>query len=116
MKAPGADAAALRLALRRAEVASRLRPRDAVTLDTVAMVQYRAGQYQDALDTVTRAAALRTRKDGLDEVISVLARLRLGQVAAARDRALSDRGISVERDLTALIEEAQTLSGSLPGK
>jgi tetratricopeptide (TPR) repeat protein len=51
---PGKTTDAHRRALRQAEIASRLDPENRSYLLTLAIAQYRAGQYQEALATLTR--------------------------------------------------------------
>jgi WD40 repeat protein len=55
---PGKDPAAYSLALRFAQAACRLNPQDGSYLTTLGMSQYRAGQYPEAVDTLTRAGRL----------------------------------------------------------
>jgi WD40 repeat protein/tRNA A-37 threonylcarbamoyl transferase component Bud32 len=52
---PGADPAAYRLAAERAGIACRLMPFEGSYHTTLGMAQYRLGQYQEALATLTRA-------------------------------------------------------------
>jgi predicted Ser/Thr protein kinase len=75
---PDADAAAYRLALRRAEAACRLIPDDQVLLEALGVAQYRAGRYGDAADTLSLAARLGTALAG-DPTPAVLAFLALSQ-------------------------------------
>jgi WD40 repeat protein/tRNA A-37 threonylcarbamoyl transferase component Bud32 len=53
---PGGKPAAYALALRQAETASRLNPQEPACLTTLGMAMYRAGKYQDAVKSLTRAA------------------------------------------------------------
>jgi tetratricopeptide (TPR) repeat protein len=55
---PDAGAEAIRLALRFAEAACRLEPKNGRYLSTLGMAQYRAGRYAEALATLTRADPL----------------------------------------------------------
>jgi WD40 repeat protein/tRNA A-37 threonylcarbamoyl transferase component Bud32 len=55
---PGHKAEAYRLALRQAEAACALEPDTSMALITLGMAQYRLGQYQSAVDTLTRAAKI----------------------------------------------------------
>jgi WD40 repeat protein/serine/threonine protein kinase len=52
---PGASPEAVRQALRFAEAACRLQPRNDIYRSTLGMAQYRAGKYAEALATLTRA-------------------------------------------------------------
>src|SRR5207244_13286572 len=82
----------------------------AQALNTLALAQCRVGQYQDALDTLKRSAALRPA-DSSDLVVSVLARLRLGRGTAARaDFANLEALPHPGPDLRVLIAEAETLA------
>jgi WD40 repeat protein len=60
---PGAKESALRLALRQAEAAARLRPQDPGILNTLGAARYRADQYAGARDALLRGRQLRTEKD-----------------------------------------------------
>jgi WD40 repeat protein/serine/threonine protein kinase len=88
VKAPGQDTAALRRALRWAEAACRLEPKDGETLNTVAVVHYRLGNYQQALTTLARAETLNAAHfDGphpCDLAVRALIQIRLGQLEPAR--------------------------------
>jgi WD40 repeat protein len=55
---PGAEPAAYRLAMQRAEIACRLMPFEGSYHTTLGMAQYRLGKYQEALATLTRADVL----------------------------------------------------------
>ncbi len=52
---PGAESAAYRLAVERAEIACRLMPFEGSYQTTLGMAQYRVGKYQEALTTLTRS-------------------------------------------------------------
>ena len=54
VRSPGGQIEAYRLALGKAEMANRLEPNDRSILLNLGMAQYRVGQYQDALNTLTR--------------------------------------------------------------
>jgi WD40 repeat protein len=73
----GANAARLRTALRFAELGSRLAPGDGNLLNTLGVAQYRAGQYDKAVETLTRADQL--NKGTIEDVaFLVMAHQRLG--------------------------------------
>jgi eukaryotic-like serine/threonine-protein kinase len=113
VKVPGSDLADYRIALRRAEEAVALldaAPAQAgIILNTLAMAQYRVGQYRQAIETLKRAGAVR-QNDPNDLAVSVLVRLRLGQLGPARADLEKLRAIKTPSpDLTALIEEATAL-------
>src|SRR5207253_4686961 len=55
---PGADATAYHLALLQAEEACRLAPGDSYFLNTLGVAQYRLGQYERAVDTLSRSTKL----------------------------------------------------------
>jgi WD40 repeat protein/serine/threonine protein kinase/tetratricopeptide (TPR) repeat protein len=78
-----ATAAEYRLALRLAEAAHRLVRDDANVLNTLALAQYRAGRYAEALATLTRCAELR-KDDPLDLAFLAMIRSRLDQQDEAR--------------------------------
>jgi WD40 repeat protein len=52
---PGADARAYTRALRQAQEAARQEPQDGLILNTLGVAQYRAGQYREAVETLTRS-------------------------------------------------------------
>ncbi len=86
-------------------------------MNTLALAQYRVGRYQDALGTVARGAKMRTSPNLTDTVVSVLARLRLGQVETARvdlDRMLTAKDPG--QNLRLLINEAKAVSDWLQRK
>ena len=61
---PGAEPAAYRLAVERAEIACRLMPFEGSYHTTLGMAQYRLGKYQEALTTLTRADELNQATGG----------------------------------------------------
>jgi WD40 repeat protein len=87
---PGRDGAALRRALRWSEAACRLEPEDGEFINTLAMVQYRLGDYQNVLTTLARGEALNAAHfDGphpCDLAVRALVEIRLGQLEPARAR------------------------------
>lgn len=113
VKSPGGNRSAYELAVRRAATAVRLAPWNAAYANTLALALYRAGRYQEALDTVHRTSGLRPRPSSFDTAISVLARLRLGQLDAARADLVRLTRETVADDLKALIAEAKALSENL---
>jgi WD40 repeat protein/serine/threonine protein kinase len=60
VRQPGASAAVYRRALLQAEEACRLAPQNSSYLNTLGAAQYRLGQYQAALETLSRSEKLRT--------------------------------------------------------
>ena len=87
-RGPDADAAAYRLALRQAEAACRLIPNDEGLLEALGVAQYRAGLYEEAVATLTRADQLqhgpRGRADPADLAFLALSQHRLGRMDQAR--------------------------------
>jgi WD40 repeat protein len=61
---PGAEPAAYRLALQRAEIPCRLMPFEGSYQTTLGMAQYRLGKYQEALNTLTHADDLNQAAEG----------------------------------------------------
>jgi hypothetical protein len=88
VRQPGADRAALRLALRQAETASRLAPGDGGILNTLGLAQYRLGMDEEAVASLTRADELnRMAQDSsnpADLAFLALAYHRLGRADQAR--------------------------------
>jgi tetratricopeptide (TPR) repeat protein len=84
-----ADAAAYRLALRQAEEACRLAPDDGNILNTLGVAQYRVGQYQQAVETLTHSDRLNAvRRQGSipsDLAFLAMGHYRLGQTQKALD-------------------------------
>jgi hypothetical protein len=84
---PGAGKDAYAWALRRAEAAARLAPRDGFIVNTLGIAQYRTGAYTDALATLTRSEKLKAVKHGLlpqDLAFLAMAQYQLGKKAEAR--------------------------------
>jgi WD40 repeat protein/serine/threonine protein kinase len=90
VKQPGQDSATLKRALRWSEAACRLEPEDGELVDTLALVQYRLGDHQEALTTLARAEALNAAHfDGpnpFDLALRALIEIQLGQLEPARVR------------------------------
>jgi tetratricopeptide (TPR) repeat protein len=86
---PNADASAYRLALCLAEEACRLAPDEANILNTLGLAQYRVGQYQQAVKTLTQAERLemvRSHNSSRDNLAFLaMAHYRLGRTAEARE-------------------------------
>jgi WD40 repeat protein/serine/threonine protein kinase len=64
IRAPGAGNDAYAWALRRAEAAARMAPRDGYMVNTLGIAQYRTGAYAEALATLTRAERLNAIEAG----------------------------------------------------
>jgi WD40 repeat protein len=88
VKEPGRDSTAHRRGLRWAEAACRLEPTNGVFLNTLALAQYRLGDYEPARATLARAEVLNvTRFDGpwpRDLAVRALIEIQLGQLEPAR--------------------------------
>jgi WD40 repeat protein len=86
---PGQDAAQYLRALRLAEAASRLEPKDSTYVHGVGVSQYRLGQYATAVDTLTRVHHLDTKDGsyGFPRTLAFLAMAQhqLGQQDQARE-------------------------------
>jgi WD40 repeat protein len=83
---PGASKDAYAWALRRAEAATRLAPRDGFIVNTLGIAQYRTGAYTDALATLTRSEKLKAMKHGLlpqDLAFLAMAQYQVGKRAEA---------------------------------
>ncbi len=84
VKSAGASAEAYRLARRQAEEAVRLAPWSPNYNGTLGFAHYRLGEYQQAIDRLTRAGELFGTPDPEDVACMAMARYRLGQTAQAR--------------------------------
>jgi WD40 repeat protein/serine/threonine protein kinase len=97
MKEPGQDSASHRRALRWAEAACRLEPANGVFLNTLALVQYRLGNYQPARATLARAEPLNiARFDGpwpRDLALRALIEIRQDEAEPARATLQRLRGV-----------------------
>jgi tetratricopeptide (TPR) repeat protein len=89
VRKPGANASAYRLALHQAEEACRLAPDKTNILNTLGLAQYRAGQYLQAVKTLTQAERLHAFRSLYsytgDQAFLAMAHYRLGQTEKARD-------------------------------
>lgn len=86
---PGASESAYRTAVRWAETACRIAPKDGSYLNTLGVAQYRLGRYNDALATLTRSNALNGGRDPWDLAFLAMAQHRLGRTEEVR-RTLSE--------------------------
>jgi hypothetical protein len=87
VRRPGAEPAAYRLALRQAEDACRLIPRDGHFLTTLGASQYRLGRDREAVATLTEADRIWARSFGAQAQVLIflsLAQYRMGQADLAR--------------------------------
>jgi tetratricopeptide (TPR) repeat protein len=89
VRRPGATAAAYRRALRIAEAACRLGPKNGAILNTLGVAQYRVGRYREAVVTLKRSDLLNARTPAgsipADLAFLALAEYRLGRTEQARD-------------------------------
>jgi tetratricopeptide (TPR) repeat protein len=85
VRQPGQSLDAYRRALRQAEVACRLAPQNGNYLNTLGVAQYRLGQYQEALATLTRSDQLRSKgSHPADLAFLAMAQHQLGQKEQAQ--------------------------------
>jgi WD40 repeat protein/serine/threonine protein kinase len=87
---PGQDPAAYRRALLQAEEIRRFDPKGFDLLNGLGVVQYRVGEYQKAVDTLTECDKRRTSQpesvsDPIDLAFLAMAHYQLGQVEKAQD-------------------------------
>jgi WD40 repeat protein/serine/threonine protein kinase len=118
VRLPSADAASYQLALKRAETAVQVAPRDPTCANTLALAQYRVGRYADALKSVARAANLRIEGKPADEdrVVAALARLRLGRIDEAEADLKHLASVkNASNELEALIAETMALANTKKG-
>jgi hypothetical protein len=109
VKAAGASADECKRALRLAEVAVTMQPRVDEFHNTLALALYRLGRHTEAIASARQAAALRSRPSDSDAIITVLARIRLGEttgVEAELARLVTAASKSSSSDLKALVQEA----------
>jgi WD40 repeat protein/serine/threonine protein kinase len=89
---PGAAPAAYRLALEQAETACRLEPDNGAMLNTLGVAQYRAGQFREAVATLTKSDKINSEgqvgSQPADLAFRALAHHQLGE----RDMARADLG------------------------
>jgi WD40 repeat protein len=120
VRAPGADEAAYRLALRQAEAACRLEPGEPDYLNILGVALYRNRKYREAIDTLRRAQALRpeAERERVSEDLAYLAMShhRLGETAQAQDYLRRLRRLKSEKrdlfdqaDFVALLRETEEL-------
>jgi WD40 repeat protein/tRNA A-37 threonylcarbamoyl transferase component Bud32 len=87
VKAAGRDLETYRLALTRAERACELSPENELYLNTLGMALYRVGEYQKALDTLTRSDGINSTKPNgslpADHAFLALAHYQLGHAREA---------------------------------
>ena len=85
---PGAESAAYRLAVERAEIACRLMPFEGSYQTTLGMAQYRLGKYQEALTTLTHADKLNQAAEGssvpADLAFLAMTRFQIGETDQAQ--------------------------------
>jgi uncharacterized protein HemY len=109
---PGAALAAYRLALKQAEAACRLIPERENLLTTLGMAQYRVGQYQEAVGTLTQADRINSLAPNgpisANLAFLALALHRLGQPDQAR-AALGRLQTAMKRPEWASNEEARAV-------
>src|SRR5262249_10222803 len=106
----GATAAAYRQALRWAEAASRLEPGRGACLTTLGAAQYRVGQYQAALATLTRADQLNAASGEsipADLAFLAMTRYQLGQ---------NEQAHSLLEKLRSLLKTPQVIDWSGDGE
>jgi WD40 repeat protein len=108
-----------REALRWAEAACRLKPGESSYLNALGVAQYRAGRYQDALNTLTRAEPLNAKQyEGshpADLAFQAMAHYQLGEkdkaaaaLARLRDR-MRVRRWEIDAESQAFLQEAKAL-------
>jgi len=101
-----------RRALRYAEAASRLTPREPGRLNTLALAQFRAGRDQDALATLSRLSQIRASTP-YDLVVGALVRLHLKQIDAVGPDLSTLRALKQpSTDLARLIAEAAEIAAA----
>jgi hypothetical protein len=116
VRSPGRRPADYDLALRRAEAACRLRPGDAVLLNTLGVAQHRTGRDREAIETLTRASAIHaSRPEGIepsDVAFLAMALHRAGRHGEAAEQLLRLRTIVADSrweddpDALAMLREA----------
>jgi hypothetical protein len=116
VKLPDRPHADFRRGLRLAETVCQLEPHNVAFLNTLGVAQYRAGQSEKALATLSRSNELNFNRDPADLAFLAMAQQRLGEVEAARQtltrlRAVMKapaRGANTE-DAAAFLHEAEAL-------
>jgi len=120
VRKPGRDKAAYELALAQAEAAYRLKP-DPEILNTLGVAQYRAGKFQQALETLEKSRKLNPQgaDTSADVAFLAMAQYRAGQVADARKNLnkLRETAKEMADDVEALgfLHEAETLIETVAG-
>jgi WD40 repeat protein/serine/threonine protein kinase/tetratricopeptide (TPR) repeat protein len=109
----GADAARYRTALRFAERGSGATPQDGNLLNTLGVAQYRVGQYDKAVETLTRADQINKGTIG-DVAFLAMAHQRLGhkdqaQATYRRMQELVKKAGSLDKDSRAWVREVEEL-------
>jgi tetratricopeptide (TPR) repeat protein len=119
VRQPDSEPAAYHLALRQAETACRLIPNHVGILRALGMAQYRAGQYRQALTTLTQADRLNSEagwgSQPSDLAFLALAQHRLGdagQARAALDRlraVMKQPGYGGNEEVRSFLREAEVV-------
>jgi serine/threonine protein kinase len=111
VKSPGATEQAYTIALRQAEIASRINPE---FLDTLAAAQYRLGKYADVVRTTTISDERRRGPSIPSTAFRAMAQFKLGDIAKAR-ASLAELRKTVKQQRASkniLVQEAESLLGS----
>jgi WD40 repeat protein len=112
VKQPGQDEAAYALALGRAETAHRLAGENVNILHTLAVAQYRAGKYKEALANLNRVMKLRGNDTfgghPLDLAYLAMTHHHLGQHKEAREKLEEFRHRVSGEDLETLLREVES--------
>jgi WD40 repeat protein/serine/threonine protein kinase len=111
VRRPGASPGDYWTALARAEAAVRGVPGSPAYLNTLALAQYRVGDYRAALKSILAAAE--GRNESADKVIEMLVRFQLGEREAVRDGLKQFATDDSDSDVKSLIAEAKALADSL---
>ena len=116
---PDGNEVTYREALEKAEKANRLEPNDWNILNTLGVAQYRVGQYEDAIVTLTKSDKIRTGTDEKPEpanlAFTAMALHKLGRSEEAKvtlDRLrtlLKDERFAQDEEAKALLAEAEKL-------
>jgi WD40 repeat protein/serine/threonine protein kinase len=116
-RGPGHDLSKYQRALRWAEAACRYEPNSGNYLNTLGVAQYRAGQYREAVATLTRSKTLDGGRQPAGLAFLAMAQHRLGQIDAARQtlaQLRAEMGMgglppSFVEENAAFLREAETL-------
>jgi WD40 repeat protein/tRNA A-37 threonylcarbamoyl transferase component Bud32 len=124
LQKPGADEARYRLALRQAQAICRLRPDRCIGFHTLAIAQYRLGQYHEALVSVQKAQEFHAKQklgpDASDLAVQAMAQFHLGQKEPAQAtlqrlrELLKQPGWDRNNDARAFLDEAEALIAGKP--